>query len=245
MPAATYTPPPAHFQRTSLFFFPFWNTVGPEIQQKILKKMWQAVNLICRYYLSTMHYFNSSTCLYLLKTRVRPEWLRYPSALLTTAAKSPTPETAQCRKQHRNAISKHQNSNKINQRPVECTQLFYWKSKLWKIIIKSFHPELVLLHFKKKKKKKHGINHFSTIIKNQAQQLKYMLDQLECMMPCRMISWSIIACHVFTLTKSQIHYTALQVSFLNMFFSAVLFICSRICIYKIFFLHQIAFIVIL
>lgn len=116
--------------------------------------MWQAVNLICRYYLSTMHYFNSSTCLYLLKTRVRPEWLRYPSALLTTAAKSPTPETAQCRKQHRNAISKHQNSNKINQRPVECTQLFYWKSKLWKIIIKSFHPELVLLHSKKKEKKK-------------------------------------------------------------------------------------------
>lgn len=120
------------------FFSPFWNTVGPEIQQKI-KKMWQSVNLIWRYYLSAMHYFNSSTCLYLLKTRVRPEGLRYPSALLTN-----TPETAQCRKQHRNAISKHQNSNKINQRPVECTRLFYWKS--WKIIIKSFHPELVLLH---------------------------------------------------------------------------------------------------
>lgn len=103
------------------------------------KKMWQSVNLICRYYLSAMHYFNSSTCLYLLKTRVMPEGLRYPSAPLTN-----TPETAQCRTQHRNAISKHQNSNKINQRPVECTRLFYRKS--WKIIIKSFHPELVLLH---------------------------------------------------------------------------------------------------
>lgn len=124
--------------------------------------MWQSVNLICRYYLSAMHYFNSSTCLYLLKTRVRPEGLRYPSALLTN-----TPETAQCRKQHRNAISKHQNSNKINQRPVECTRLFYWKS--WKIIIKSFHPELVLLH---SYKKKDGINHFSTNLKSQAQQLK-------------------------------------------------------------------------
>lgn len=75
---------------------------------------------------------------------------------------------------------------------------------------------------------------------------KYMLDQLECMMAFRIISWSIIACHVFTLTKSQIHYTACsQVSFINVFFSAVLIICSRIFIHKIFFLHQIAFIVIL
>lgn len=73
-----------------------------------------------------------------------------------------------------------------------------------------------------------------------------MLDQLECMMACRIISWSIIACHVFTLTKSQIHYTARsKVSFINVFFSAVLLICSRIFIHKIFFLHQIAFIVIL
>lgn len=75
---------------------------------------------------------------------------------------------------------------------------------------------------------------------------KYMLDQLECMMACRIISWSIIACHVFTLTKSQIHYTARsKVSFINVFFSAVLLICSRIFIHKIFFLHQIAVIVIL
>lgn len=61
---------------------------------------------------------------------------------------------------------------------------------------------------KKEKKRSMVSTIFLQLSKLKFSSSKYMLDQLECMMACRIISWSIIACHVFTLTKFQIHYTA-------------------------------------